>query len=325
MSKSAVLPARSERQWLDVSSLELPTPTTVLGVAKMEDIIFSAPSGFRPLTLDIYAPELHWSNPGQSLPVVIWIHGGAFSMGSRKLLPNFLDQANFFKMLTDHGFLVASIDYRHSGESVWPAQIIDVRNAIRWIRKNSERLGADETRMATWGESAGGHLSTMAGILGDQASASDQPNEISAAVAAIVDWYGPTDFARMDDQAPANSAMSHDDPESPESLLLGVPVQLAQELVDSANPISYINDDMPPILIRHGRIDRFVPFGQSQLLAEALSEAGVEFVFHPTSDTDHVFEKYPNPEEFIHEAIAFLDEKFAKVKTDSNRTEVTNV
>ncbi len=111
-------------------------------------------------------------------------------------------------------------------------------------------------------------------------------------MAAVVDWYGPTDFAAMDRQAPADSMMCHDDPDSPESRLIGAPVQERPDLVARADPCRRATAEAPPFLIMHGTRDRWVPFGQSEQLAARLRELGVPVDFRPIEGADHVFEGY---------------------------------
>lgn len=303
VQRSANKDPMSDAPWARLGDRPLPAPVIVGGVEQRRGVIYSSIPGFRPLELDIYAPA-QWA--GESRPLVVWIHGGAFALGTRQILPEFLAEADFFAALTRSGFVVASIDYRLSTEAVWPAQLQDVRNAIRWLRANAEQLFVDEASIAVWGESAGAHLAAMAGILGG-AERADEPGGLPLPrVAAVIDWYGPTDFASMDAQAPDDSAMTHDAADSPESRLLGAPVQEASALVRDADPSYHVQSNLPPFLIRHGRRDRFVPFGQSVLLADALAESGNDVTFHPVDDADHVFEGYPQPGEFVAEGIAFL-------------------
>lgn len=266
-------------------------------------VIFSSLPGYRPLELDLFSPSRVAASPR---PVVIWIHGGAFALGTRQIQPAFLQDADFFAVLVRAGFVVASIDYRLSGEAQWPAQLHDVRAAVRWIRSRAEQLSIDPESIAVWGESAGGHLASMAGVLGASERADEPEGLPLPRVAAVVDWYGPTDFAAMDAQAPPDSAMAHDAPDSPESRLLGTPVPQAADQVADADPSRHAGSDAPPFLIRHGRKDRLVPFGQSELLADALLAAGADVTFLPVDAADHVFDGHPNPAEFIDEAVDFL-------------------
>lgn len=295
-----------DEKWARLDEHPLPSPVVREGIAHNLGIVYSSLPGFRPLELDLYAQSLP-SVQVTARPAIVWIHGGAFAMGSRRLLPDFLSEQNFFRRLANAGFVVASIDYRLSAEALWPAQILDVRAAIHWLRSRASELSLDPSAIAVWGESAGGNLAAMAGVLGSREFDGDVRHDFPE-VAAVIDWYGPTDFGAMDRQAPADSAMHHDDPQSPESRLLGAPVQTVPDLVRAADPATYVDRDTPPMLIRHGRNDRLVPFGQSVALAAALESAGASVRFWPVDDADHVFGGHPDPWIFVEEAIEFLRE-----------------
>lgn len=282
------------------------------GKVALRNLIYRSISGFRPLELDLYLPAQVSDN--SATPCIVWIHGGAFAMGSRSILPGFLVDANFFHTLTQAGFAVAAIDYRLSGEAQWPAQLDDVMAAVRWLKHRSAELGLDSSRFAVWGESAGGHLAVSAGIRGTTNFGNQDHPEQSAAVAAIVDWYGPTNFAQMDAQGGTISIMRHDAPESPESLLLGGPIQELPARVADADPCTHVHKGVPPVLIRHGLNDRLVPAGQSQLLFDALSKVGSEVDIKLLPGVDHVFDNHPEPNLLITEAINFLKDKLSTVK-----------
>jgi acetyl esterase/lipase len=275
------------------------------GVRLRSGAIYAALTGYRPLRLDLYLPPV----TRRPAPVVVWIHGGAFMHGDRTALPPLLAQERLFTRLPLAGFAVASVEYRLSSEACFPAQLEDIQAAIRWLRARHDELGIDPARVAVWGESAGGHLAAFAGVAGetqgrDQAVAfAGQPTDVMA----VVDWYGPTDFAAMDRQAPADSMMCHDDPDSPESRLLGAPVQERPDLVARADPCRRATADAPPFLIMHGTLDRWVPFGQSELLATRLRDVGVTVDFRPIAGADHVFEGYVRGSELVDEVVAFLE------------------
>ena len=267
-------------------------------------LIYASPVGFRPLRLDLHLPAAG-SRPA---PLVVWIHGGAFAMGHRGLLPDFLAEARFFERLAGYGFAIATIDYRLSGEARFPAQLHDVKAAIRWLRARAGELGLDSTRVAVWGESAGGHLSAMAGVTSGlhEMEGAVGVRDGSSAVQAVVDWYGPTDFAAMDRQRPAGAVQAHGNAGSPESRLIGAAVDASPGLVAGANPCAYVRPGLQPFLVAHGTADRLVPFGQSVLLVEALRAAGVPVTFHAVAGADHVFDGAPDQVALVDEAIAFL-------------------
>ena len=267
--------------------------------------IYSLREGLRPLRLDLYLPPVTRA----PAPVVVWIHGGAFMFGDRTALPPLLERERIFTRLPLAGLAVAAIEYRLSGEAIFPAQLEDVQASIRWLRARHLELEIDPGHIATWGESAGGHLSAFAGVAGRSHAASgsdvefaDQPTHVRA----VVDWYGPTDFAAMDRQAGTISRMNHDDPDSPESRLIGAPLQERPDLVAQADPATWATSASPPFLIMHGTRDGLVPVGQSEHLADRLVELGVRVIFRPIEGADHVFEGYEKGGALVDEVVEFL-------------------
>lgn len=221
--------------------------------------------------LDLFRP----TGVSGPFPTVIWIHGGGWRSGSRA-------NAEQAKRLVCRGYAVASIDYRLSGEAVFPAQIQDVKAAIRYLRANAASLNLDGNRFATFGSSAGGHLAALAATSAGVADLEDfsQGNPTtSSAVQASVSWYGPTNLSLMDSQLQAQScpigSIVHNKPDSAESLFLGCQVGSAAcaAAVDRANPVTYVGANSPPMLLLHGTTDCTVPRAQSDLLKSALDNA----------------------------------------------------
>lgn len=288
--------------WAKLPQEPLPPAVRAGDVTEREGVVYSSIPGYRPLELDVYAP----ADARGALPAIVWIHGGAFALGSRRIAPAFLAEVDFFRRTAREGFVVVSVDYRLSGEAPWPAQLMDVRAAVRWLTEHAAELSIDPRAIVAWGESAGGHLAAMAGILGDRERPEEVPGLTLPRVAAVIDWYGPTDFRQMDVQAGAESDMRHDAADSPESRLLRSPVQEAGMVADDANPAHHVTAGSPPFLIHHGRDDRLVPFGQSDLLASRLRSVGADVTLVPVGGAGHVFEGHPDPASFVEEAIAFL-------------------
>jgi len=217
--------------------------------------------------LDIYLPE---SGNGP-FPVIVSIHGGGFAAGDKR-------GAQVEPMLEGlkSGYAVISINYRLSGEEIWPAQIYDCKAAIRWIRANADKYNFDSDNIAAWGGSAGGHLSAMLGTSGDMEKLEDMSlgnQQYSSSIQAVVDWFGPTDFLKMDEQLEESGVpdpMIHSIPGAPESNLLGRDITLVPELVKEADPGTYVSSDDPPFFIQHGTEDNLVPYQGSVLLARKL-------------------------------------------------------
>ncbi len=141
------------------------------------------------------------------------------------------------------------------------------------------------------GESAGGHLACMLGTTSGRAEMEGDIGVLgpSSAVQAVIDWYGPTDLPSMDRQRPPNAVFSHDDASSPESLLIGGPIQKHKDLARTASPISFVRSGLPPFLIQHGDQDRLVPVGQARQLAEALRQHRVKVELSEIEGGDHCF------------------------------------
>lgn len=219
--------------------------------------------------LDLYLP----AGGSAPYPVIVAIHGGGFMAGDKtdgQVAPMLLGLAR--------GYAVASIDYRLSGEAKFPAQIEDVKAAIRWLRANAGRYRLDPARIAVWGDSAGGNLAALAGTSAGVAALSDPAlgnAGQSDAVQAVVDWFGPISLLKVDSDFRASHAgpTGHEAPTSFESEYFGAPVRTVPAKVKAADPMTYIGAGDPPFLIEHGDADSTVPVQQSQRLAAALRRA----------------------------------------------------
>lgn len=218
--------------------------------------------------LDIYLPK----NAQTPYPVVIWVHGGGWSGGDKA------DEGTGYmaKLLLDRGYAVVSINYRLSGEATFPAQIYDVKAAIRWVRAHDGDYGIDADRIGLWGGSAGGHLVALAGTSGDVAELEDlsmgNANE-SSRVQAVVDWSGPTDFSMIEQQASEGGITLSPITMTCVAGFIGGNLSDHQDVVKAVNPETYISADDPPFLIEHGTRDELVPVQQSVAFSDKLRAA----------------------------------------------------
>ncbi len=267
--------------------------------------------------LDIYLPR--GTGPH---PVVIWVHGGAWRWGERALPP----LAAPFAVL-DRGYALVSVGYRLTDEATFPAQIQDLRAAVRWLRANAAAYDLDPERFAVWGFSAGGHLAALLGTAGTVAALDDSrlgDPAISSRVQAVVAWASPSDLAALAGQpsppgCPAGERVDEGGTHSPVAWLLGGPPELVPEQARLANPLTYISADDPPFLIQHGREDCVVPYQQSELLYEALVPViGAEHVTLTLFDAGHdpsllslsPFSRWANRERVLD----FLDQQLGRVR-----------
>jgi acetyl esterase/lipase len=251
--------------------------------------------------LDVYLPA-GATNP----PLVVWIHGGAFKMGDKR-------NPEGLNALLDAGFAVASINYRLSTEARWPAQWEDLRDAFAFLRVNAGKFGYDGSRMASFGASAGGHLSALAGI-----ALADDPR---TRLAGSVVWFPPIDFSTMDEDMERTGVPRrtgrNDAADSPESALIGAPVQENPSLARAASPLAYLEKlpagtGLPAFLIMHGARDPLIARGQSGRLFSALLARPeirtVEYVLLP--EAGHGSGDFKKPETLAR-VMSFLKACFA--------------
>jgi acetyl esterase/lipase len=253
-------------------------PSAVLpeGTKALRDIAYVT-NGHERQKLDLFIPP-GATNP---LPLIIWVHGGAWRAGSKENCPAL--------RYLERGYAVASLNYRLSQHAVFPAQIEDCKAAVRWLRAHAGEHNLNPDRFAAWGSSAGGHLVALLGTTGDVKAFDVGENlKVSSRVHAVVDFFGPTDFTQMSKHSPPDS-MNHDAPDSPESLLIGGAIQENKAKAAKANPITYVSKDDPPFLIMHGDKDPLVPYQQSELLHDALKQSGVPVTFKIVEGAGHGF------------------------------------
>ena len=248
------------------------------------------PDGHPRQTLDLYLPA---EGPDGDRPLIVWIHGGAWLGGDKRGGPAL--------PFLQRGYAVASVNYRLSSDAPFPAQIEDCKAAIRWLRAHAGQHGIDPDRIGVWGSSAGGHLVALLGTSTDVEAFDVGPNrDVSSRVQAVCDFYGPTDLLSMGAQSRPGSRIDHDAADSPESRLVGGPIQQRTERARKASPISYVSKEragrIPPFLILHGDRDDTVPIGQSEHLHRALRDAGVASEYHVVEGAGHGGGDFNGPE-----------------------------
>jgi len=260
---------------------------------------------------DIYLP-----NDGQGpFPVIIDIHGGAFMMGDSRTPYDIA----IINAGVGHGYAVVSVNYRMSGEARFPRAVNDVKAAVRFVKANAQKYNFNADKIVAWGNSAGGNLAAMLGTTGNVKNLNGDVTEnleFSSAVQAVVDWFGPCDFTKFDEQfqasgihTPFGSVLSDT---SPESLYIGQNVKKDVMFTEKANPKTYIGSmdtkTAPYFFIEHGNIDQNIPTVQSIDLANALkAQIGANKVsFEILQGSIHADPSFFTPENFT-KAFNFLD------------------
>jgi acetyl esterase/lipase len=224
--------------------------------------------------LDLYIP----AGAAKPLPVVLWTAGSAFSRDNGKT-----GAGRLAEQLNPAGYAVAGVSVRSSSQALFPAQVHDIKAAIRWLRANAAKYNLDAKHIGIAGDSSGGWVSSMAAVTGDapEMEGAVGTTGLSSAVQAAVAFYPPTDFLTMDAWAPGKCAAPrcHDSEGSPESRLLGCAIQSCPEKAKAANPMTYITPADPPMLILHGQSDAAVPHNQGEAFYMALNKACKDAIF----------------------------------------------
>ena len=256
-----------------------------MGTGVERSIVFAERDGYRALELDLHRPDGDAAAPR---PLVVYIHGGGWRTSHRSRAPRETRgwDPGFFERLTDAGFVVAAIEYRFSAEAVFPAQLDDTVDAMRWLHANATDLGIDSDRCSLWGCSGGGALAALAGLV-----------DGAPRVAAVVCAYALTDLLALDQRAT----------DSFEAMLVGGPIREHVDLAARASAVTHAHADAPPFLIQHGDRDTWVPVDQSIRLADALRRAGAPSVeLEVVAGADHFFEGADDIEAVYARALAFL-------------------
>ncbi|MGB4901837.1 MAG: alpha/beta hydrolase [Saprospiraceae bacterium] len=212
------------------------------------DIVF-AQTPERTLALDLYLPK----SQGQPY-LIIWVHGGAWHSGSKDNPP---------KDLLQRGYALASIDYRLTVEAAYPAQIFDIKAAIRFLRAHATQYGYRSDKIFIWGSSAGGHLAALAGVTNGlksmEGSLGDNLTE-SSDIQGIIDFYGPSNLTTILDQSTPHGLNVR----TPAlALMFGKPLDQCKSELENASPVMHVSPDDPPLFILHGDQDIQVPVNQS--------------------------------------------------------------
>lgn len=236
-----------------------------------QDVVFGTGGG-RELRCDVYRPPA----PSGPAPGVLLVHGGSWRHGDRTQL------RGYGILLGRAGYVCVAPEYRLLPEAPWPAQIHDVKAALRWMRANAAELGIDPSRIAVEGNSAGAHLALLAaGTPGmadfeGEGGNPDEPTDVTAAIGV----YAPTLFSHGEQRRGA--------------ITLAALVEVGSaEAASAASPLNHVSPAFPPTLLIHGTDDELVPVHASLVMYEALADAGVPAELHLYAEQLHAFDATP--------------------------------
>jgi acetyl esterase/lipase len=263
------------------------------GVTWDKEIEFGK-GGETTLHMDIARP----AQRSKPLPCIVVIHGGGWRQGNYEVhVQQIFDFAK-------HGYVSATVQYRLAPAGRWPAQIEDVKCAVRYLRANAEKHGIDKDRFGAIGFSAGAHLSMLLGTMDkkDGLEGSGGNPDQSSKVQAVVSYFGPTDLAQKDFPSIVNG-MIHD--------FLGGTSDEKAEVFKAASPVTHIDKDDAPILHFQGTKDVLVPYNQAYLLADAMTKAGLGGRVEVMLGAGHGFVPAENARTMA-TSMAFFDEHLKK-------------
>lgn len=225
-----------------------------------------------------------------SRPCVVFVQGSAW------MNQDVYGQLPQVARLADMGYEVAIVEYRHSGIAAFPAQAVDTRNAIRFLRIHAEEYGIDSEKIVVAGDSSGGHTAVLAGMLHDDDTKNNMFPGVSAEVKGIVNFYGSVSVM-LEDANP--TTINHCLPDSPEGMVMGgVNLRENPELRKKLSLEENITEatDIAPMLIFHGTKDRIVNTKQSVLLYKKLKECGKDVQFYLIKGADHSGPEFWTPQ-----------------------------
>jgi acetyl esterase/lipase len=224
-----------------------------------KDVVYATVDG-KPLALDVHLPQ-----GARKPPLVVFVHGGAWTTGNKGPYPSFL---------VDRGFAVASLDFRSSNDAQFPADVHDIKAGIRFLRAKTSEYGYRSDRIAIVGASSGGHLAALVGVTnGEKALEGAEGNDLkeSSSVQAIVSYFGASDLTTILAQSTPRGLEVR---EPALRRLLGGTPDKTPELAKLASPIFHVDRGDPPILLLHGDQDTQMPLNQVYELQWAYEQAG---------------------------------------------------
>jgi acetyl esterase/lipase len=235
------------------------------------DHVFASVGGAA-LSLDLYRADGGVGRPDGDAPLVVYVHGGGWRSGDKSD-----DAASRIAPLAEYGVTVASVNYRLVPSAVFPAQLHDLKGAVRWLRAHGSRLGLRTERIGVWGASAGAYLGSLLALTAGSAEFEGTVGgnlEQSSDVQAVVHWFGQSDLLAAGSRTEVEAALL---PFAFEAGLLGVAsVEARADVARRLSLLGLVSSSAPPFLIAHGDRDHIVAVSESQALHNALSRAGVE-------------------------------------------------
>jgi len=263
-----------------------------------------------PLKMDMLIPRM-----STKVPVVVFVKGGGFSRLNKD---QFLQQR---MALAEAGYAVITVEHRLVPTYTFPASIIDVKSAIRFLRANADQYNLDSNKFAVWGDSSGGYAASMVGTTNGVKDFEQGDNlNYSSDVQLAIDWYGPTDLTTIGEGLGENIEASHESASTTEAMLVngiafgtnpGGSVTSNPEKAAAANPLTYVDPSDPPFLLMHGTADTLVSPYETKILYQKLKDNKVDATLYLVDGAGHA-DDYFFQDDVINIVINYLNAHFKK-------------
>ena len=265
-------------------------------VKQIKDVVYATVDG-TPLGLDLYLPA------GKARPVLlVWVHGGAWNTGRKSGVPG---------PLVRSGLAVASVDFRQASEARFPAQVHDIKAAIRFLRANAATYGYRADRIVIAGASSGGHLAAVVGVTNGHRQLEGTEGtslDVSSDVQAVVSYYGASNLRTI---LPQSTPFGLNMRRPALDRLLGGQPDEVPDLAELASPVAHVDASDPPLLLFHGDQDPQMPINQAHELQGAYEKAGRPVTLHVLHGVAHGGEAFFAPG-YLKALLEFLDDNGTK-------------
>jgi len=271
-------------------ALLLPNPARAQAAREFKDVVYATVDG-KALGLDLYMPA-----GVASPPLLVWVHGGAWRAGTKAQVP---------QQFVEHGIATASLDFRQTTEARFPANVHDIKAAIRFLRAKASEYGYRTDRIAISGASSGAHLAALVGVTGGhtelEGTVGAHLNQ-SSAVQAIVVYFGASNLTTILAQS---TPFGLNVRKPALDLLLGAQPEQAKALAELASPVFHVDRGDPPLLLLHGDQDPQMPINQAHELHGAYQKLGLDAAFDVVHGAAHGGDGFYAPEH-LDRALVFL-------------------
>jgi acetyl esterase/lipase len=265
-------------------SLIVPAPVQPAGVERLRDVVYHVDGDAR-LRLDVYRRRGDDYGPTAKHPALVYVHGGAWMIGNKAQQGRPL-----LHHLAARGWICFSIEYRLSPGATFPDHLVDVKRAIAWVRAHAVEQGVDPRFIAVAGNSAGGHLASLAALTARDRTMQPGFEDADTSVCACLAFYGVYDLGNRHGHWPHRGLQA-----VLERFVMKARLNDAPDRFEAASPIAHIGPEAPPFLVVHGDRDSLIPVAEARMFVNALRHASTApCVYIELPGAQHAFDVFPS-------------------------------